>query len=607
MKTIFLCYSRDDFRVKDALLKKLEYLERLVGGIIWHDGLIEPGGPWGQEILRQLEEADAAIFLVSARSLRSGFCQDVEMRRLLQRHKREGTPLFLFLLSDVALEHFPDLLEIQVLPRAKDGRSRPWNECDAAAKDRACTEFVRAFVGQVGSPGLRVDVRKLFTIEGREDFARKAAEKFSALREQADESLRQLTEACLALHRMRLYDEARHLAGSFRARPAEARLAEPLYRDILELLKIGFPEHPVHMDCIPQVTIDTLFANPDFAALLNAIRFTETDPDKAISFLEAREWAGLRECPLLDYAWAQCLRKAGRLGEAMACLKCMRRRLRRRGNKQSPCDLGCQLNDLTVVANRALGVAYRNNESFSDAEQCFSEGERVLPGVSASVAADFLYSYGYFEFERAYKLRFLKEPGIEEWRYKVALQKAGELFSRSIEHSEIDSAPASAALTRLPIVHLLMDDSSTAVQEFAEGKFVSEAVGGMEPTLSAINCRFAIIFLDAFRQSQGNAGENSPSKKVFSDLEKLFRKCFVPVGPLQCHAFDIAVILHRREGPSTPGDFRKAEWLKKEDVWLWGTFTLLQDASTWECSTKEQQLAKLRRWCEEKGLCSASK
>jgi internalin A len=57
---------------------------------LWHDRRLSPGDGWRDEIDDALEEADLVVFLISADFLASDYCNDVELRRALERHA-DGT------------------------------------------------------------------------------------------------------------------------------------------------------------------------------------------------------------------------------------------------------------------------------------------------------------------------------------------------------------------------------------------------------------------------------------------------------------------------------------------------------------------------------------
>ncbi len=84
--SLFCSYSHRD----NALRKRLEiHLSQLhADGIIsgWHDRRLVAGTEWDGVIKRELERAGMILFLVSADFLASRYCQDIEVRRAMERH-----------------------------------------------------------------------------------------------------------------------------------------------------------------------------------------------------------------------------------------------------------------------------------------------------------------------------------------------------------------------------------------------------------------------------------------------------------------------------------------------------------------------------------------
>lgn len=86
---IFISYAHEDQRLLGSLSKHLFQLER--EGLIhpWHDRCLQAGQDWAGQIDRNLESADIILLLVSASFLASRYCNDIEMKRALERHERD--------------------------------------------------------------------------------------------------------------------------------------------------------------------------------------------------------------------------------------------------------------------------------------------------------------------------------------------------------------------------------------------------------------------------------------------------------------------------------------------------------------------------------------
>jgi hypothetical protein len=78
MKRIFISYSHQDKDWKDRLVKHLGVLEQEGFCRLWHDRKIELGNDWDPEIEKELNQADAAIMLISPDFFDSDF---IKMRK----------------------------------------------------------------------------------------------------------------------------------------------------------------------------------------------------------------------------------------------------------------------------------------------------------------------------------------------------------------------------------------------------------------------------------------------------------------------------------------------------------------------------------------------
>jgi tetratricopeptide (TPR) repeat protein len=120
MKKIFISYSHKDESWKDRLVTHLNVLQRQGLLSVWQDRQIRAGGKWYGDIETALNEAGAAILLVSANFLGSDFILREEIPRLLQRRANEGTEIFPLIVTPCAWDKVSWLVGFQVRPR--DGR-----------------------------------------------------------------------------------------------------------------------------------------------------------------------------------------------------------------------------------------------------------------------------------------------------------------------------------------------------------------------------------------------------------------------------------------------------------------------------------------------------
>ena len=118
---VFISYSHKDEAWKDRLVKHLAVLAKQGLLDIWDDRRIGAGGNWREEIRAALEEADAAVLLISADFLTSDFILNEEVSRLLERRAKSGIHVVPVLVFDCSWQDVPWLAEMQVRPR--DGRT----------------------------------------------------------------------------------------------------------------------------------------------------------------------------------------------------------------------------------------------------------------------------------------------------------------------------------------------------------------------------------------------------------------------------------------------------------------------------------------------------
>lgn len=94
---VFISYSHKDGKWLERLRVHLKPLKKTIDS--WDDGRIKPGSVWLEEITAALDEARAAILLVSADFLASDFITGVELPALLKSAREGGTEILLVILS----------------------------------------------------------------------------------------------------------------------------------------------------------------------------------------------------------------------------------------------------------------------------------------------------------------------------------------------------------------------------------------------------------------------------------------------------------------------------------------------------------------------------
>lgn len=88
---IFISYSHRDRRLVGRILVHLRPLEHYGSVVIWEDSRIRPGTKWRIEIAEALNNAIAAILVVSADFLASDFVMNQEVPMLLRSAESRGT------------------------------------------------------------------------------------------------------------------------------------------------------------------------------------------------------------------------------------------------------------------------------------------------------------------------------------------------------------------------------------------------------------------------------------------------------------------------------------------------------------------------------------
>jgi TIR domain len=112
---IFVSYSHRDRAWLERLLEHLGALERWQLVHAWTDGRIEAGASWEDEIDRALEEAQAAVLLVSPAFLASHYVWDVEMERI-DAHRKKGMQVYPLIVRPCAWRLEELLRDLQARP-----------------------------------------------------------------------------------------------------------------------------------------------------------------------------------------------------------------------------------------------------------------------------------------------------------------------------------------------------------------------------------------------------------------------------------------------------------------------------------------------------------
>ncbi|MBE7383391.1 MAG: TIR domain-containing protein [Leptolyngbya sp. SIO1E4] len=86
--SVFFSYAHEDEDLRDELAKHLRNMERR--GIIssWYDRDISAGSEWAGQIDDNLDKAQIILLLVSSDFMDSDYCNDVELKRAMERHRK---------------------------------------------------------------------------------------------------------------------------------------------------------------------------------------------------------------------------------------------------------------------------------------------------------------------------------------------------------------------------------------------------------------------------------------------------------------------------------------------------------------------------------------
>src|SRR5690242_13407994 len=106
---VFVSYSHADSAAFARLKVHLRPFEREGRVDVWADVRLQPGQQWRQEIRNALDEAAAAVLLVSADFLASDFIATNELPPLLAAAKTDGVPILPVVVKPCAFSDVPEL------------------------------------------------------------------------------------------------------------------------------------------------------------------------------------------------------------------------------------------------------------------------------------------------------------------------------------------------------------------------------------------------------------------------------------------------------------------------------------------------------------------
>ena len=86
---LFISYAQEDDKHRAELEKRLKIIDREIPLKPWSDRQLQPGGLVHQDILRQLEEADIVLLVVTPDFIAKDYCFDREVQTALQRYEQQ--------------------------------------------------------------------------------------------------------------------------------------------------------------------------------------------------------------------------------------------------------------------------------------------------------------------------------------------------------------------------------------------------------------------------------------------------------------------------------------------------------------------------------------
>jgi len=144
---VFYSYAHDDAPLLEKLKKQLAGSERRKLISEWYDGEISPGTKWSEEIAKNIDSADLILLLISPDFIDSDYCNDVEVKKAIERHEEGTARVIPVILRPVNWIELP-FSNLQVLPSG----ARPvttWPNQDEAFLDIA--KGIEAAIKQLNS------------------------------------------------------------------------------------------------------------------------------------------------------------------------------------------------------------------------------------------------------------------------------------------------------------------------------------------------------------------------------------------------------------------------------------------------------------------------
>jgi hypothetical protein len=144
---IFISYSHLDDPEKpgEGEVRWLSFVQKFLRPLekqgvfkVWDDRKIRGGVGWRNEIETQLNACDVCILLVSPNSLSSDFILDDEMKRMLERRKKEGAHIYPIVITPTPFKGAEWLNEMQLRP----GKTQPLSSYSLSERESKMVAIV---------------------------------------------------------------------------------------------------------------------------------------------------------------------------------------------------------------------------------------------------------------------------------------------------------------------------------------------------------------------------------------------------------------------------------------------------------------------------------
>jgi hypothetical protein len=329
------------------------------------------------------------------------------------------------------------------------------------------------------------------------------------------------------------------------------------HAEIVDLLKAGLPEAPVHMGALLGVTNEAIYTIAHFPRLLLGIRWYDKNTldclYKAETVLEGEgATEAWKECSLRYLGLGLTRRKIDGERMLLACIASVDKGLGYLREDPSPSECGyctkaCSKPRLRVELYRCLGAAERKLaksdktvDRMSRAREAFAKGAEYLgPDVDQEIRADYSFSHGYLLFESA-----VLTPGALS--YRNSLEEARGEFAKAAEAKPSWAAP----LLRIGIINVLLADTSLGRDEFAHAEEYATRETNADAWLTGLLSSLALLAV-----TDPDAGD---CDRALQRVRGLFLDRLIPRGPRECHAFDAGVFYEAVRDRVIPGPLETA-------------------------------------------------